>query len=208
MEQRRPWIFAPATAAHANGQVIDVRTLNAPARAYLEGRPGRPKVLVIPGFTPVKATEPEALSSTSRKRLDRAVRLQGPHGVYLVSGGNVHPEGTPFNEGFHMREYLLHHHKIDAERVILDPYARHSTTNLRNAGRFLLAWGFEEATVVTTFGQAFYFGLQRISSFAQRCKKELGYVLGSLTPLEVDLDRIAFRPDVAVFTRGTDPLDP
>jgi hypothetical protein len=68
----------------------------------------------------------------------------------LVSGGSVHPAGTPLNEALMLREYLLDHGASE-EQILVEPHARHTTTNLRNAGRMLRSLGLHSALVVTGF---------------------------------------------------------
>jgi hypothetical protein len=105
---------------------------------------------------------------------------------------------------------------VPSPRILADARARHSTTNLRNAGRVLLEHRLARALVVTlgggllgsdVFGQDFYFGNPSLSTFHARCQRELGYRLGDL---EKDGDhRIAFTPAPEVRRIGfRDALDP
>jgi hypothetical protein len=102
---------------------------------------------------------------------------------------------------------------IPADRVLIDPFARHSTTNLRNAGRFMLDLGLERALIVTGFEsgaylatQAFYFANQVLSTFDLRCRETLGYSVGALRG--VDEHHVEFRPASEVTTMNwRDPLD-
>ena len=41
-----------------------------------------------------------------------------------------------------MRDYLIER-DVPADRILLEPHARHTTTNLRNAGRIMRALGLE-----------------------------------------------------------------
>src|SRR6185503_8834544 len=75
------------------------------------------------------------------------------------------------------------------ERVIVEARARHSTTNLRNAGRVMLEHGIRAALITTLggglfgsdlFGQDFYFANPILSTFYARCERELGYRVGEL----------------------------
>lgn len=205
----RPYWFAPAHVARFGGRPVDLAAENAAAIERLRALPARASLVVVPGYTPVRAREPVRLHEVAERRLERAVQVQLEHGAsgILVSGGNVHPDDTPHNEAMEMKRHLVSRLGLPADRVLIDPYARHTTTNLRNAGRFMLAHGFEEALVVTTFGQGFYIGAQDISSFRLRCERELGYTVGRLEPNR-SFTVIRFRPSPDVWRRGTDPLDP
>jgi vancomycin permeability regulator SanA len=57
-------------------------------------------------------------------RLVSAVKYFNTSGaaLILVSGGNVHPNHTPFNEAFQMRHLLLREFGISPLQIIIDPY--------------------------------------------------------------------------------------
>ncbi len=96
----------------------------------------------MPGETPIHTDEPVQMFWEERRRVEMAAKAlkELDAGVILVSGGNVHPDHTPYNEAYEMKTLLVKEYGVPADRVIIDPYARHSTTNLRNAGRFILAY--------------------------------------------------------------------
>ena len=165
-------------------------------------------LIVVPGFTPLDATEPTStVHPTAAARLDDAIAAyrHGLAPVILVTGGNVHPDGTPFNEAMLMKRYLVSQ-KVPAGAIIVEPCARHSHTNLRNAGRFMLSYGLLTALVVTSRDQAFYFANPKMSGFDERCAVDLGYLVGTFQPQPEG--RVAFRPSDRVRMRGVDPLDP
>ncbi|HEX7604546.1 MAG TPA: YdcF family protein [Polyangiaceae bacterium] len=165
-------------------------------------------LIVIPGYTPLDATEPTPIvHPTAAARLDDAIAAY-QHGlapILLVTGGNVHPDGTPFNEAMLMKRYLVSK-KVPAGAIILEPCARHSHTNLRNAGRFMQSYGLVTALVVTSTDQAFYFANPKMSGFDERCVVDLGYLVGTFQTQPEG--RVAFRPGDQVRTRGADPRDP
>lgn len=97
----------------------------------------------------------------------------------------------------------------EIEDVAIEPYARHTTTNLRNAARVLRKLGApkgKKVLIVTDISQKDNIASQ---SFAFRCQNELGYVTGVIGPnlgtFEVewvlDYERCAFVDPI-------DPLDP
>jgi hypothetical protein len=203
------WIFAPADAAYHNGEPVDPQAVNSAGVArLLETSPSERRIIIVPGETPNKTTEPVRLSDEAKKRLDHAVEAQSELGVQLIllSGGNVHPEGTPYNESMDMRDYLLNEKGLAADTIVVDPYAQHSTTNLRNAGRFMLVNEVPESVIVTSDGQSFYYGHEDLSSFLICCEEELGYSLGKLEALS--LSRTRYVPKIDVMTYGEDPSDP
>ncbi len=171
-------------------------------------------LLIVPGYTPLDVDRPTHLqelpAALSRLDLAAADIKVGIAPCVLVSGGSVHPPGTPYNEALMMREQLLRL-GVRSDQILVDPYARHSTTNLRNAGRVMRSLGMTRGLVVTgfdrsAFSQAFYFGHPVLSTFALRCQTELGYSIGRLD--RVDDYHIAFYPSADVMAPSyDDPLD-
>jgi len=203
---------SPSSQAGAGPKQAELAAINADASALLLSlseaeRALRYPVIVVPGF----ASEDQGdtpLHPRTKKRAQRAVRLlrkKGAHAI-LCSGANVRPVGTPFNEALELRRYLVEELGVPSWRVAVEPRARHTTTNMRNVGRFLLAHGLTRALVVTSRGQSFYLSAPGLSTFHRRCRATLGYEVGKLrvrshwTTL--------FKPSPRVFEIGDDPLDP
>ena len=126
----------------------------------------------------------------------------------IVSGGNVHPNRTPFNEAVEMKRILVQQHAIPADRILIDPYARHTTTNLRNCARLLFAAGFptdRPSLIVTDPMTARYIGSAELTA---RAVKETGVTPGRVTAADTPF-AFEFRPDRAAFhVEPLDPLDP
>ena len=194
----------------------DQEALNTAAvNLWRSGRAGGPyrfPLTIIPGYTPVRADKPVQLTDAGKARCDlaRYDYETGRTGLLLVSGGAVHPSGTRWNEAIEMRRYLGQSGVPD-ERILVDPHARHTTTNLRNAGRIMLDLGIGSACIVTggesaVFAQDFYLAHSTISTFDLRCRNELGYGVGRLEG--VGDHRIAFSPSPDVRRPlWRDPLD-
>ncbi len=126
----------------------------------------------------------------------------------IVSGGNVHPNRTPFNEAVEMKRILIEQYDIPADRVLIEPHARHTTTNLRNIARLLFAAGFptdRPSLIVTDPMTAPYIGS---ADLVARTVKEAGVSLGRVSAAETPFS-FEFRPDRAAFhVEPLDPLDP
>lgn len=173
--------------------------------------------IVVPGYTPTNAKPAPGVHEVARRRLAEARSAfdEGQAPFVLLSGGNVHPRGTTFYEAIEMKKVIVAM-GVPAERVIVDARARHSTTNLRNAGRFVRTHGQRRALVVTlgggiggsdVFGQDFYFANAGLSTFHGRCERELGYRVGDLD--EIGEHRIELIPSAEVTRIGFhDALDP
>ncbi|HEX9105485.1 MAG TPA: YdcF family protein [Polyangia bacterium] len=189
------------------GRAVDVAALNGGWRGVDEPRrEARWPFLIVPGYTPRLGwscgLHPAAAARLEQAAIDVEVGLAS---TIIVSGGTVHSDD---NEAVLMRQWLVER-GVDPARILVEPCARHTTTNLRNAGRMVLAAGAREALVVTNGTQAYYLAFPWRSSFHLRCLAELGYrvgALGWLGPMHV-----AFRPSSDVFraswkeTRAGDP---
>lgn len=126
----------------------------------------------------------------------------------IVSGGNVHPARTPFNEAIEMKRLLTEQHGIPAERILIEPHARHTTTNLRNNARLLFAAGFpteRPSLIVTDPMTALYIGSPELIA---RAVKETGVSPGRVAASDTPF-AFTFLPDRAAFhAEPLDPLDP
>jgi len=175
-------------------------------------------LIIVPGYTPFDTKEAKpGVHPVCLARLEEAwTDFQAKKAPFvLVSGANVYPRGTPYYEAIEMKEVLVKL-GMPEDRILVEARARHSTTNLRNAGRIMLGRGLSSAIIATTgggikgstlFDQDFYFSNPNISTFHLRCERELGYRVGVLT--DAGANRTRFEPAKAV-TRilWRDPLDP
>jgi hypothetical protein len=164
--------------------------------------------ILVPGAGPDRPGV--ALSPAGKLRVRIAARRYhaGKAPFLVVSGGFVHPNQTPFCEAIEMKKALMRDFGVPESAIFVDPHARHTTTNLRNAARILLRYGLpgdRPALVTTDVYQSRYI---ESPQFAERCKRELGYV-----PFEslrrVSLFDLEWRPrPESLHADPQDPLDP
>lgn len=126
----------------------------------------------------------------------------------IVSGGFVHPKQTPYCEAIEMKKALMREFGVPESAILIDPHARHTTTNLRNAARLIYRYGLPHtrtALITTDVYQSRYIESQQ---FADRCLKELGYKpFDGLKRISVfDLEWLP-RPE-SLHADPEDPLDP
>ncbi len=126
----------------------------------------------------------------------------------IVSGGFVHPTQTEFAEAIEMKHDLMMRFGIPENAIIVDPYARHTTTNMRNAARLLYRYAipFDRKALVTTDPAQ----SESIESpqFNKRCMDELGYVPFRLLARKSPFD-VEFLPTrESLHADPLDPLDP
>lgn len=164
--------------------------------------------IVIPGSGPGDPNT--ALSPQGKKRVDLAVQRfrEGKAPFLLVSGGYVHPSQTRFCEAIEMKRYLVEQLGIPASVILIEPHARHTTTNLRNAVRILYRYSmpFDKPMLVTTDeAQSRYI---TNSAFDERCKKEMG-LLPYLSVKRISPEDVEMLPNIqSLHLYSIDPLDP
>ena len=127
----------------------------------------------------------------------------------LLSGGYVHPRKTPYSEAVEMKRVLMDQFGIPAEALLIDPHARHTTTNLRNAARIIYRDGLPIDRPALIVGDPFQSHYILSSGFAGRCDRELGY-----RPFHrlaaIAEDTVEWEPEFvdSLQQDARDPLDP
>ncbi len=149
------------------------------------------------------------ISPLGAKRADVGAQLFLQHKAPLIilSGGHVHPMQTPYCEAIEMKKYLMEKYQIPAESILVDPYARHTTTNFRNAARLAFRYRIPTALALVTSSES-HITSSASEEFRTRCVNELGYFpvdfIKRVSPVEAE-----FKPSVmSLFFDASDPLDP
>src|SRR5215469_6975331 len=165
-------------------------------------------VIVVPGAGGDRTTW--SFSPYGKLRVELAARRfkEGKAPFILVSGGYVHPNQTPYCEALEMKKSLIADFGIPADAILIDPHARHTTTNIRNAVREIYRYGvpFDKKALITTDpGQS---APIESPAFAKRCLNELGYEPQKLGQRISKFD-LEFLPVIdALQMDPADPLDP
>jgi hypothetical protein len=162
-------------------------------------------VIVVPGAGSDRPDVP--LDPQGKLRVAMAARRYHERKApfVLVSGGYVHPDQTQFNEALEMKRSLMHDFHVPEDAVLIDPHARHTTTNLRNAARIFFRYGIptDRLSMITT--DQYQSASIESPAFGERCDRELGY-----RPYE--LRKRLSRYDLEWLPRAealhADPLDP
>mgnify|MGYP003658384727 CR=1 FL=1 len=125
----------------------------------------------------------------------------------LVSGGYVHPYKVLHNEAIEMKRYLLKL-GVPESAILIDPHARHTTTNMRNTARIMFRYGFptdRPSITVTTPSQSAYIYSDMMHD---RCMRELGYHAYT-NGKRLSATTAEFFPLISSLQIDTDePLDP
>jgi hypothetical protein len=128
--------------------------------------------------------------------------------LIIVSGGHAHPFRAPYCEAIEMKKELMDVYHIPEENILIDPFARHTTTNLRNASRMMFAYQMptdKKSIVITNVSHSDYVGSP---NFNARCIEELGY-LPAIILKRLNSTAIEFLPKIeSLHQNPIDPLDP
>jgi len=164
--------------------------------------------ILIPGAGPDRSDVPLSPEGKLRVRLGALRYKRGLAPFIIVSGGFVHPARTHFAEALEMKRTLMEAYAIPERAILVDPYARHTTTNLRNAARILFdirAPLHKPALVTTTAPQSGYIASK---AFTMRCVQELGYACTERVVPISRFDNAVVLPLSALHRDARDPLDP
>jgi hypothetical protein len=150
------------------------------------------------------------ISPIGAQRTDVAAQLFSQHKapLIIVSGGHVHPMQTPYCEAIEMKKYLMAKYKIPETSILVEPHARHTTTNFRNAARLAFRYGIPTDRMALVTSSEDHIASSARDEFRTRNLNELGYFpveyIKRISPVEAE-----FKPSVAsLFFDANDPLDP
>lgn len=132
-------------------------------------------LILVPGAGPDEKEVALSAGGMLRCRLAAIQYEKGLAPFIMVSGGCVHPYKTKYNEAIEMKKFMMQTLHIPEKAILLEPHARHTTTNLRNCVRQIFRYGFpmdKPCITSTAKSQSTYI----TGVMLDRCQKELGYV--------------------------------
>ncbi|MFD2327364.1 YdcF family protein [Mucilaginibacter galii] len=162
--------------------------------------------ILVPGAGPENLTTP--LSGEGMLRCKTAARQYqlGKAPFVVVSGGSVHPYKTKYNEAVEMKKYMVGTLHVPENAVIIEPHARHTTTNIRNDVRLIFRYGIpmdKPALIITD-----KFQNNSIANMEKRCLNELKYVPYKLGK-RISETALEFYPVITSLQIDADePMDP
>lgn len=183
---------------------------DAPLKAVVEidWKQYRYPALLVFGHGPEDSLSGTGPMAHIRLRLAADMFARGLAPFIIVSGGNVHPNRTKSNEAVEMKRLLSTLHGVPADRILIEPHARHTTTNLRNSARLLLAGGFPVDRPMLIVSDHMTIKYIAGPELAARNLREMGVQPGKVEP-GPDRFTALFTPDpVAFHVEVSDPLDP
>jgi hypothetical protein len=156
------------------------------------------------------ARDSSRISPIGAKRSDVGAQLflQRKAPLIIMSGGHVHPMQTPYCEAIEMKKFVMEKYKIPANAILIEPHARHTTTNFRNGARLAFRYQLPTDLKALVTSSEDHIAYSTSEEFRTRCLKELGYFpmefITRVSPVEAE-----FKPSLAsLFFDPNDPLDP
>jgi hypothetical protein len=176
--------------------------------AGIDWKQYRYSVILIPGEGPESYDIPLSALGKERLRLAVAAWRSGLAPYFLLSGGFVHPSQTPFCEAVEMKKYLELVYGVPEEVILIDPQARHTTTNLRNGARQIFDYHLPDDRPMLVVSDSFQTSYIAGKAFQQRNLDELGYMPVTIGRRlsETQLEATPLRR--SEFRDAMDPLDP
>jgi hypothetical protein len=197
-ERSDPANYEPMALTVNKAAVTHIKQINWSKYPY--------SVIMIPGAGPDEPATPLSAEGMLRCRLGVQEYLAGKAPYIIPSGGKVHPYKTKYSEAEEMKAYMIKVLHVPEYAIIIEPHARHTTTNMRNTVRLMYRYGIparKPGLVITDKSQT-----DGILMMADRCEKELKYVpykLGKrLSETEVEFYPV---PE-AMQINPYEPLDP
>jgi hypothetical protein len=164
--------------------------------------------IVVPGAGP--GTRDIPLSALGKIRLQLAYKRYMHHDApfIIVSGGYVHPAQTPYCEAFEMRSYLIDNLHVSKSAIIIEPHARHTTTNLRNTARLIYRYSIPFDKPVLIVSDPLQSSAIQGETFRKRCINEMHCVPYKNTKRISPFDTELYFTLDALHYDNVDPLDP
>jgi hypothetical protein len=163
-------------------------------------------MILIPGAGPDVAGVALSAEGMLRCRVAALRYFEGLAPFIMTSGGRVHPYKTKYNEADEMKKFMVEKLHVPENAILVDPHARHTTTNMRNCVRIIFRYGmpFNKPCITSTDKSQSYF----IEHMAGRCEKELGYVPYTLGKRLSETEQEFYPVITSLQIDADEPLDP
>ncbi|MCL6218205.1 YdcF family protein [Zunongwangia pacifica] len=152
----------------------------------------------------------DRLSALGKLNIKLGVKeyLKAKAPLIVVSGGHAHPFRAEYCEAIEMKKELINEYHIPENSIIIEPHARHTTTNLRNASRLYLKYGFPVKKIHLVVTNNMHSQYVKSENFKNRCLQELGYLPAKIMN-RINDTTIEFQPlKNSLQQNPIEPLDP
>ena len=166
--------------------------------------------LLLLGDSPNSPGDDVRISESAKIRVKLAADRYHNHKapLIIISGANVYPFQTPYYEAVEMKRWMIKYHKVPEKAIIVDPHGRHTTTNLRNASRYIFRYGIpaDKKSIVTATESHIDYVVS--NNYYNTCFKHFGYMPVELKN-RISINDVEFLPKViSLHADASDPLDP
>lgn len=190
--------YEPLTAGWNKDPYKNVKKINWDNYKY--------SMILVPGFGPEESGVKLSLKGAQRCDSAAVKYKQGLAPYLIVSGGHAHPFKTPFCEAVEMKKYLMERYNIPSKAIFIEPYARHTTTNVRNINKMVYQFGIPDAKPILTVTDAAQNKL--FLNMEKRSIKELGYVPFKDVVKLNERENQFYPVPLVLHINAIDPLDP
>lgn len=164
-------------------------------------------MILVPGAGAEDLVTALSAEGMIRCRLAAIQYRMGLSPFIVVLGGRVHPYKTKYSEAIEMKNFLINKLSIPESAIMVDPDARHTTTNMGNCARLIFRYGIpfnKPCLAVTTRGQSTMIS----NTLAARCLKELR-VIPFKNGARLSETEAEFYPLIeALHMNPAEPMDP
>jgi hypothetical protein len=167
-------------------------------------------MIVVLGDSPNSSGDEPNISIGGKVRADHGVELynQGKAPLIAFTGGHLWPVHTIYSEAIEMKKYVMEKYSIPENRILVDPHARHTTTNMRNIGRQIFRYGIPIDKKAIVSARKTHSEYVASSGYLTRCENEMGHIPLKLYERLSDFD-LEFTSLIEVLhLDSSDPLDP
>jgi hypothetical protein len=166
----------------------------------------RYSLILVPGQGSEKEDEVISPGSIKRCRLASERYQKGLAPLIVVSGGHVHPNKTPYSEAVEMKKYMVQELHIPENVILIEPHARHTTTNLRNTVRMVYQFNIPDNMKILTVSDPLQSAY--IPKMEKRFVIELGYIPYRDMKILSEEENEFYPIKHALQANPLDPLDP
>jgi hypothetical protein len=164
-------------------------------------------VIMVPGVGPEDRETELSAGGIIRCRIAAIQFKKGLAPFIVVSGGRVHPYKTKYSEAWEMKKFMVNVLDIPESAIIMEPHARHTTTNFRNCVRLIFRYGMpmDKPAIVSTTKSTL---ASIIKTLLARCKRELGYEPYKNGQTISDTEAEFYPASLSLQIDFDEPLDP
>ena len=132
-------------------------------------------LMLVPGEGPEVYDQPISPIGMLRCRAAANRWKEGVAPFIMVSGGKVHPFKTKYSEAEEMKRFLIETMHVPANAIIMEPHARHTSTNMRNCARLIFRYGIPMDKPCLSSSNKEQSQYISGKGMEKRCIEELGY---------------------------------